>query len=120
MAKVHLACISASSYRLEGDEFIIQNAKRAKKLVHYGRVGCAVCALMSCDVAEWSERTLGKLQSKLQQADLPKTQSLSDLPASHNFKKGQIMHIVNSIPKGTAPSMDNNRAKFYMYCAAAP
>jgi hypothetical protein len=48
------------------------------------------------------------------------TQPLVDLPASHNFKKGQIMHIVNSIPKGTMPGMDGNRAKYYKYCAAAP
>jgi hypothetical protein len=29
------------------------------------------------------------------------------------------MHIVNSIPKGTAPSIDGNRAEFYMHCTAA-
>jgi hypothetical protein len=33
MAEVRLARISAPSYCLEGDELIIQNAKRAKKLV---------------------------------------------------------------------------------------
>jgi hypothetical protein len=30
------------------------------------------------------------------------------------------MHIINSIPKGTASGMDGNRVEFYMYCAAAP
>jgi hypothetical protein len=33
MAEVRPDRIFASSYRLEGDELIIQNAKRAKKLV---------------------------------------------------------------------------------------
>ncbi len=83
---------------------------------------------MSCDVAESCEHMLGKLLIKLQQAnlpetkplaDLPETKPLADLPTSHNFKKGQIMHIVNNIPKGTAPGMDGNRAKFYKYYAAA-
>jgi hypothetical protein len=74
---------------------------------------------MSCDVAESCERTLSKLLTKLQQADLPETQPLADLLTGHNFKKGQIMHIVNSIPKGTAPVMDGNRAEFYRYCVAA-
>jgi hypothetical protein len=44
------------------------------------------------------------------------TQSL----AGHNFKKGEIMHIVNNISKGTMPSMDGNRAEFYKYYAVAP
>jgi hypothetical protein len=44
----------------------------------------------------------GKLLTKLQQVDLLEMQLLADLPAGHKFKKGQIMHIVNSIPKGTA------------------
>jgi hypothetical protein len=42
------------------------------------------------------------------------------LPTGHNFKKGQIIHIVNSIPRGTAPEMDDNRAEFYKYCTATP
>jgi hypothetical protein len=33
MAKLRPARISTPSYRLEGDELIIQNAKRTKKLV---------------------------------------------------------------------------------------
>ncbi|CAK9231288.1 unnamed protein product [Sphagnum troendelagicum] len=88
MAEVHLARISASSYRLEDDELIIQNAKRAKKLVQCCRVGCVVRALMSCGVVESSERTFGKLLSKLQQVDLPETHPLANLPTGHNFKKG--------------------------------
>jgi hypothetical protein len=51
---------------------------------------------------------------------LPETQPLADLLAGHKFKKGQVMHIINSILKGIAPGMDGNRAKFYKYCAAAP
>jgi hypothetical protein len=74
---------------------------------------------MSCGMAESSERTLNKLLSKLQQADLPKTQPLLDLLVGQNYKKDEIMHIVNNIPKGTVPSMDDNRAKFYMFCVAA-
>jgi hypothetical protein len=73
MAEVRPARIFAPSYRLEGDEVIIQNAKRAKKPVKCGRVGCVACALMSCGVADWSERTFGKLLSKLQRADLPES-----------------------------------------------
>jgi hypothetical protein len=42
------------------------------------------------------------------------------LSADHNFKKGQIMHIVNRILKDTAPGMDGNRIEFYMYCVVAP
>jgi hypothetical protein len=75
---------------------------------------------MSCGVAESCERRLGKLLTKLQQANLPKTQLLADLLTGHNFKKGQIMHIVNNIPKGIASGMDGNHAKFYKYCATAP
>ncbi len=30
------------------------------------------------------------------------------------------MHIISSIPKGTAPGMDDNRTEFYMYYAAVP
>jgi hypothetical protein len=41
------------------------------------------------------------------------------LPVDHNFKKGQIMHIVNNIPKGTASGMGGNRAEFYKYCTIA-
>jgi hypothetical protein len=26
------------------------------------------------------------------------------------------MHIINSIPKDTAPGMDGNRIEFYKYC----
>jgi hypothetical protein len=52
---------------------------------------------MSCSVAESSERMLDKLLSKLHQADLPEMQPLVDLLTGHNFKKGQIMHIVNTI-----------------------
>jgi hypothetical protein len=74
---------------------------------------------MSCGMAESCERMLGKLLTKLQQPDLPDTQPMADLPAGHNFKKGQIMHIVNNIPKGTTLNMDNNRAEFYKYCVAA-
>jgi hypothetical protein len=33
MPEIRPAYISTPSYRVEGDEFIIQNAKRAKKLV---------------------------------------------------------------------------------------
>jgi hypothetical protein len=55
----------------------------------------------------------------LEQAVLPETQPLAELAASHNFKKGQIMHIVNNISKGTASGMDGNRAEFYKYCVAA-
>jgi hypothetical protein len=73
MAEVRPARISAPSYHLAGDELIIQNTKRAKKLVQCGRAGCAVRALMSCGMAESSEHTFGKLLSKLQQADLPET-----------------------------------------------
>jgi hypothetical protein len=120
MAEVCPACISAPPYRLEGDELIIQNNKREKKLVQCGRVGCAARALMSCDVAESSEHTLDKLLSKLQQADLPEMQPLADLSAGHNFKKGHIMHIVNNISKGTTPGMDGNRAEFYKHSAATP
>jgi hypothetical protein len=128
MTKVRPACISASSYRLEGDELIIQNAKRAKKLVEYGRASCATHALMSCGVAKSCKRTLGKLLTKLQQADQPETEPLADHPTepladhptNHNFKKGQIMHTVNSILKGTAPGMDSNHAEFYKYCVATP
>jgi hypothetical protein len=76
MAKVRSACISVPSYRLEGDELIIQNAKRAKKLVQCGRAGCVTHALMSCSVAKSSERTLGKLLSKLQHVDLPRCSRL--------------------------------------------
>jgi hypothetical protein len=65
MAEVRPARISGPSYRLEGDELIIHNAKCAKKLVQCGRVGCVARALMSCDVAELSERTFDKLLSKL-------------------------------------------------------
>jgi hypothetical protein len=68
---------------------------------------------MSCGVAESCERTLGKLLTKLQQADLPDTQPLTNLPVGHKFKKGQIMHIVNNIPKGTTLGMDDNHAEFY-------
>jgi hypothetical protein len=39
-------------------------------------------------MAESCEHTLGKLLTKLQQADLPETQPLANLPAGHNFKKG--------------------------------
>jgi hypothetical protein len=73
MAEVRPTRIFAPSYRLEDDELIIQNAKRAKKLVQCGRAGCATRTLMSCGVAESSERTLGKLLFKLQQVDLPTT-----------------------------------------------
>jgi hypothetical protein len=66
MAEVRLARTSAPSYRLEGNELIIQNVKRAKKLVHCGRVGCAACALMLSGMAELCERMLGKLLTKLQ------------------------------------------------------
>jgi hypothetical protein len=111
MAEVRPARISALSYRLEGDELIIHNAKCAKKLVQCGRAGCVARALMSCGVVESCEHTFGKLLSKLQQADLLETQPLVDLLAGHNFKKGQIMHIVNSIPKGTVPGMDDNRTR---------
>jgi hypothetical protein len=52
MAEVRLTRISAPSYRLEGDELIIQNAKRAKKLVQCGRAGCATRTLTLCGVAE--------------------------------------------------------------------
>ncbi len=120
MVEVRPAYTSASSYCLEGNELINQNAKRAKKLVQCGRVGCAARALMSCGMTESCEHTLDKLLTKLQQADLPETQPLADLPTGHKFKKGQIMHIVNSIPKATAPGMDDNRAEFYNYCATAP
>jgi hypothetical protein len=68
-------------------------------------------------LAELCERTLDKLLTKLQQANLPVTQPLVDLPADHNFKKGQIMHIINSILKGTALGMDGNRTEYYKYCA---
>jgi hypothetical protein len=68
---------------------------------------------MSCGVAESNERTFGKLLSKLQQVDLLDNQLLADLLAGHNFKKGQIMHIVNSILKGTVPGMVGNRVEFY-------
>jgi hypothetical protein len=118
MAEVRLARISALSYRLEGDELIIQNAKHEKKLVHYGRASCVVRTLMSCDVVEWSERTFGKLLSKLQQVDLLETQPFVDVSAGHNFKKGKIMHIVNNMPKGNALG-NGNCAEFYMYHAAA-
>jgi hypothetical protein len=120
MAELRPPCISAPSYRLEGDELIIQNAKRAKKLVQCGRAGCATRTLISCGMAQSYEHTLGKLLIKLHQADLLDTQPLADLPTGHNFKKGQIMHIVNSIPKGTAPGMDGNRVEFYKYCAVTP
>jgi hypothetical protein len=30
------------------------------------------------------------------------------------------MHIINSTPKGTASSMDDNRAEFYKYRTTAP
>ncbi len=75
---------------------------------------------MLCGVAESCERMFGKLLIKLQQADLPVTQPLAELPIGHNFKKDQIMHIVNNIPKGTAPGMDDNRVEYYMYYADAP
>jgi hypothetical protein len=39
-------------------------------------------------VAKSSERTLGKLVCKLQQADLPEMQPLVDLLVGHSFKKG--------------------------------
>jgi hypothetical protein len=120
MAEVCPARISAPSYRLEGDKLIIQNAKRAKKLTQCGRASCAARALMLCNVAELSEHTLNKLLTELQQVNLPETQPLADLLVSHNFKKGQIMHIINTIPKGTTPSMDGNHAEFYKYCAATP
>jgi hypothetical protein len=57
---------------------------------------------MSCGVANSCKRMLGKLLTKLQQADLL---------AGHNFKKGQIMHIVNNILKGIALGMDGNHAR---------
>jgi hypothetical protein len=47
-------------------------------------------------------------------------QPLANLLAGHKFKKGQIMHIVNSILKGITSNMDGNRAEFYKYCTAAP
>ncbi len=45
-------------------------------------------------------------------------EQLADLLAGHNFKKGQIMHIVNNIPKGTTPGTDDNHTEFYMYYVA--
>jgi hypothetical protein len=76
-------------------------------------------ALISCGVTKSCEHTLGKLLTKLHQADMPEMQPLADPRIGHNFKKGQIMHIINSNPKGTMSSMDGNRAKFYKYCVAA-
>jgi hypothetical protein len=119
MAKVRPARIYTLSYCLEGNELIIQNAKLANKLVQCGRAGCVARALMLCGVTESNERTLGKLLSKLHQADLPETQSFADVPAGHNFKKRQIMHIVNNISKGTTPGLDGNRTEFYMNCVVA-
>ncbi len=63
MVEVRQARIFAPPYRLEGDELIIHNPKRAKALVQCGRVGCAARALMSFDVAKSNEHMLGKLLS---------------------------------------------------------
>jgi hypothetical protein len=65
MAEVHPARIFGPSYRLEGNKLIIQNAKRAMKLVQCGRAGYAARTLISSGVAESSERTFDKLPSKL-------------------------------------------------------
>jgi hypothetical protein len=65
MAEICSARISAPSYRIKGDELIIQNAKHTKKLVQCGRAGYIARALMSCDVAELCNRTFGKLLTKL-------------------------------------------------------
>jgi hypothetical protein len=58
MAEVRPTHISAPPYHLDIDELIIQNAKRLKKLVQCGRLGCAARALMPCAVAESSKHTL--------------------------------------------------------------